>query len=113
LHTPTYLILGGQEDPMTNGVGDARAVALARRPAKRATAEDVQVQVEDALSRPGAAVHGDAEVATSVRLRDLDRDAGEVAHQRVVFGSEIGERGDVLPGHDQDVRRRGGVDVGK
>jgi hypothetical protein len=67
----------------------ARRRAIARRsawrPPERATTDHVQVEVEDALTRTGAAIHREAEILPAVGARDLYGDTMEVADQRVVL----------------------------
>jgi len=69
----------------------------ARRPRERATADDVQMKMEDALPSPRAAVHGDTKIAATVGAGDLRRDAMQTADQRVVFRFQIRKSRDVLP----------------
>jgi hypothetical protein len=71
------------------------------------------MQVEDALPRAGATIDRQPKVRTPVATRDVCGDPHQVTDERVVFGRQIGERGDVLAGNYQNVRRRRGIDVAK
>ena len=93
------------------GARTAKARRSAGRPADGATADDVHVEMEDALPGAGTAVHDEPEVGASVGARDLDRDAREVSDQRIVLGCQIGKRGDVFAGDDEYVRRTRRIDV--
>lgn len=54
---------------------------------------------------------GAISVVQALGSRDLGRCPEQVAEKCLVFGSGVGQRGDVFAGNDQDVGRRFGIDV--
>ena len=114
--TPTYLMLGGQEDSSPHRARVWRSASWsrsARRPREGAATDDVYVQMKDALSRTRATVHGETEIAPTVCASDLRRDTMQVADERVVLRCQIREGRDVFPWDHQDVRRCRRIDVAK
>src|SRR5512134_2589202 len=103
--------------PIRGGSGTAGLLELTSRasssrgPAQGAAAQEVQVDVVDAVPGVVAAVHHEAEAA----LAEAEL-AGEVArlphhraHERVVARLEVEETRDVAAGHHEDVHGRLGT----
>src|SRR5581483_4372074 len=86
---------------------------LSRRPVQRASADQVQVDVEHGLARVAVGVEEDAESAggDAAVLRDRRRAPHQLADDRVVVRRQVVERGDVLLRNDEHMRRTLRIDV--
>lgn len=100
-------------NPSTSPGFKLERLILARRPREVATAEEVDVNVEDGLARVRARVD-DGAVATlgePFLIGDAGGDAEQMAEQRLVRLRGVVEGFDVRARDDEDVRRSLRVDV--
>src|SRR4029078_9291051 len=80
------------------------------RPGELPAPENVEVEVPHALPREVAVVHHEPEGVRVSRLRrDRSDDAEQVAAQRLV--AQLGERWDMVSGHDEDMDGGVGMEV--
>src|SRR6185503_21298017 len=88
---------------LRSGGSLTHVLPLSRRPAERAAAYQVQVNVEDAVPGVAAGVEDQPEAAlTQPQLAgQLAGPADEASHQRVVVRGDVEQARDVLPGDHQ------------
>lgn len=103
------------EDPQSS----LHAESLAGRPSHLSSAEQMQMQVIDALPSVGASVDHQAKAAAAgmhaeaLLLCHYAGCAEKLTQQRRLSGGAVGERPEVLFGNQEDVHRRLWMNVGK
>ena len=83
----------------------------ARRPGHGPAAENVEMQVEDGLSRLGAVIHDQPAVFRAVFPGQLRADADDLADERLVLGGNRPRAAEMFLGNDQKMGGRLGGDV--